>query len=50
MIYSTSSFNQGWDGKIAGREQPTGTYVWMVEGITKDDRKITKKGTVTLIR
>ena len=50
MIYSTSSFNQGWDGKIAGKEQPTGTYVWMVEGITKDDRKITKKGTVTLIR
>ena len=50
MIYSTTNFNQGWDGKINGQPQPTGTYVWMVEGLTRDDRKIAKKGTVTLIR
>jgi gliding motility-associated-like protein len=50
MIFSTTSFNQGWDGTIAGRPQPTGTYVWMIEGITKDNRKIAKKGTITLIR
>jgi gliding motility-associated-like protein len=50
LIFSTTSLQQGWDGRLAGVEQPTGVYTWMVEGITQDDRKITKKGTVTLIR
>jgi gliding motility-associated-like protein len=50
VIYSTVNFNQGWDGTIGGKMQPTGTYVWMVEGITKENKKITKRGTVVLIR
>jgi gliding motility-associated-like protein len=50
LVFATTSFNQGWDGKINGKIQPSGTYVWMVEGITKNDKKITKQGTVTLIR
>lgn len=50
LIFSTDRMYLGWDGRINGREQPTGTYIWMVEGITGDNRLITKKGTVTLIR
>ena len=50
LLYSTVDFNQGWDGKVNGKEQPSGTYVWIVEGITKDNKKITKRGTVVLIR
>jgi gliding motility-associated-like protein len=50
MIFSTKQQNEGWDGTMAGKEQPTGTYVWMIEGISFDNRVITKKGTVTLIR
>lgn len=50
LIYSTTNFNQGWDGKIDGKLQGTGTYVWLVEGVTKDDRIITKRGTVVLVR
>jgi gliding motility-associated-like protein len=50
MIYSTNKLNDGWDGKFAGREQASGVYVWTVEGITKDNRVITKRGTVMLIR
>jgi gliding motility-associated-like protein len=50
LVYSTSDFNRGWDGKMNGKEQPTGTYVWMVEGITKENKKISKNGSVTLIR
>jgi len=50
LIFSTTRINDGWDGKIAGKEQPSGTYIWMIEGVTKDDKIITKKGTVTLIR
>jgi gliding motility-associated-like protein len=49
-IFSTTRQNEGWDGKFGGREQPAGVYVWMIEGVTKDNRVITKKGTVLLIR
>ncbi len=50
MIFSTTKLNDGWDGKLGGRDQPSGVYVWMIEGVSKDDRIITKKGTVSLIR
>jgi hypothetical protein len=50
LIYSTAELNKGWDGRSGGVEQPSGVYVWMVEGVTKDNKVITKKGTVTLIR
>jgi len=50
LIDSTSELNKGWDGRLNGVEQPSGAYVWMVEGITKDNKVIAKKGTVTLVR
>ncbi len=50
MLYSTTTLNKGWDGRLAGIEQPNGVYIWMVEGVTMDNKVITKKGTVTLIR
>lgn len=50
VIFSTKKLHEGWDGTINGKEQPTGTYVWMIEGITSGNKLITKKGTVTLIR
>jgi hypothetical protein len=43
-------FNEGWDGQLRGTPQPTGTYVWMVQGVARSGKVITKKGTVTLIR
>jgi gliding motility-associated-like protein len=50
MVFSSTSLNKAWDGKMDGREQPNGVYVWMVQGITSNDKVITKKGTVMLIR
>jgi gliding motility-associated-like protein len=50
LLYSTTTLNQGWDGRLAGVQQSSGVYVWMVEGVTMDNKLITKKGTVTLIR
>jgi len=50
LIFSSNVLYKGWDGKFNGTEQATGTYVWMIEGITADNKLITKKGTVTLIR
>ena len=50
MVFSTERLNDGWDGKIGSAEQPSEVYVWMVQGVTKDNKIITKKGTVLLIR
>lgn len=50
VIFSTTRMGEGWDGTIAGKEQPSGVYVWAIEGIAFDNRVITNKGTVTLIR
>jgi len=49
-LFSTTTLNKGWDGKLRGTEQPTGVYIWIVEGVTMDNKVITKKGSVTLIR
>ena len=50
LIYSTTKLNEGWDGRVGGTHQPAGTFVWMVQGVARDGKVITKKGTVTLIR
>lgn len=50
LIFSTTEQNKGWDGTFKGRPQDAAVYVWIVEGIDYQDKKITQKGTVTLIR
>jgi gliding motility-associated-like protein len=50
MVFSSSKLNDGWDGKLGGIQQSNGVYVWMVQGISMDNKVITKKGTVMLIR
>ena len=50
LVFSTTKLNDGWDGKLGGTNQQSGVYVWMIEGLTKDDRVITKRGTVAVIR
>lgn len=50
MVYSTTSLSQGWNGKMNGKEQPNGVYMWIVQGVTENGKIISKRGTVTLIR
>ncbi len=50
MIYSTSSIGSGWDGTFEGKEQPTGTYVFMAQATDYLGKPIFKKGTIVLIR
>lgn len=50
LVYSTTTLGQGWDGKLNGMDQGTSVFVWMVQGVARDGKVITKKGTVTLIR
>ena len=50
LVFSTSVPGQGWDGKINGVDQNTGTYAWYVQGTDYLGKKISRKGTSTLIR
>ena len=50
LVFSTSVIGQGWDGYLNGKLMDTGTYVWMVKGITYKGKTILKKGTMILVR
>ena len=49
LIFQTNRWLQGWDGKKLGKAQPSGTYIWIVKGIDKDNKVVEQKGTVILI-
>lgn len=49
-IFSTREPSRGWDGRINGLDQPTGTYVWIAEAIDYKGNAISRKGVVTIIR
>ncbi|MEO5945983.1 MAG: gliding motility-associated C-terminal domain-containing protein, partial [Chitinophagaceae bacterium] len=50
LVFQTKTLHDGWDGKLNGGQQALGVYVWMIEAVTNQDKVITKKGTVTLLR
>ncbi len=49
LVFKTSDYNRGWDGKMKGKEQHTGTFVWMVSAVDFLGRKMFKKGSVLLL-
>jgi gliding motility-associated-like protein len=49
MVFSGTD-GHGWNGSYAGKPQPSGTYVWVVQGRDYTGKKISKKGTMVLIR
>lgn len=50
MIFTTSVPGAGWDGKMRGKDQPTGTYVWMCRYLFAGKKEIQDKGVITLLR
>lgn len=49
-VFYTESTTSGWDGTQKGQPLDTGTYVWMSEGVDDKGNKLSRKGTVTVIR
>jgi len=49
-IFETTDINKGWDGKFKDAQLASDVYVYYLEIITASNKKITKKGTITLIR
>jgi gliding motility-associated-like protein len=50
LIFTTSKNSTGWDGTYKGLPQNPAIYIWVLEYIDKNDRLITQKGTLALIR
>lgn len=50
LLFIEKGTNVGWDGKLKGVLQDAGSYVWYAEGTTFQGRKITRKGSVILIK
>lgn len=50
LLFSTQVNGKGWDGKINGAIQSTGTFVWTVKATDYTGKAYFQKGVVTLIR
>jgi len=50
MVFTTTENGKGWNGKIGGRLQNSGVFVWIVNAIDYTGKSFFAKGTVTLIR
>ncbi|MGQ1909221.1 gliding motility-associated C-terminal domain-containing protein [Marinifilum sp. RC60d5] len=49
-LFETKSINKGWDGFYKGELQNIDVYIYVLEVIYLDNRKILKKGNVSLLR
>ena len=50
LLFTITDPARGWDGRIQGVEQNSGTYVWIAEGVDYKGNLIMRKGYSTLIR
>lgn len=50
LIFNTTTYGKKWNGKFQGVDQSPGVYVWIVEFYNSDNKIVTEKGTITLIR
>lgn len=50
LVFATNQIGSGWDGRVQGKEQATGGFVYLAEGIDYTGKAIFSKGSVLLIR
>ena len=50
LVFESKEFSPKWDGKINGKTQTNGLYVWMLNYTDVAGKKISLKGTTLLIR
>lgn len=50
LVFQTSDLNKGWDGRLDGIPQPTGTYVWNCRFQQVGKKQEDKEGAVLLVR
>ena len=50
LVFSSTKPGEGWDGKINGIPQSTGTYIWMLKAVDMAGKIYEMKGASTIIR
>ncbi len=51
QVFETSNIDEGWDGRLNGKLQPMGVYVYVIEATQANGKRVFRKsGNVTLIR
>jgi gliding motility-associated-like protein len=50
VFYTTNIDSRGWDGKLGGVPQPTGTYIYQITAVLKNGERKNLTGNFTLIR
>jgi gliding motility-associated-like protein len=50
LVFESDNINSGWDGTFGGKNQPMGIYFYVLEIVTFDGKKHSKKGEVVLVR
>ena len=50
LVFETTVNGKGWNGKLKGTDQGSGSYVWIVKGKDFTGKTVFEKGMVTLIR
>ena len=50
LVYETTTIGEGWDGRLNGQVMDSGTYVWMVQGVSYTGKAVFHKGTMVLVR
>lgn len=50
ILFTTKEFGKGWDGTYNGTAQPSGTYIFVAQGVDFAGRILNKRGTSVLIR
>jgi gliding motility-associated-like protein len=49
-VFTANERSKGWDGRAVGKEQPQGTYVYLLQAVLRDGKKVKRQGTFTLLR
>lgn len=49
-LFETSDPHINWDGRYMNKDVETGVYVYQLTALTRDDEKLSRKGTITLNR
>ena len=50
VIFSSNKLYDAWNGNYKGQPVPVGVYFWVASFTTQENKRIIKKGSVTLIR
>jgi gliding motility-associated-like protein len=50
LVFESRDYNLEWDGNKNGSVQPQGVYLWILKVTTPSGRKVSRTGTITIIK